>query len=354
MSTRLAAIVGVRPQYIKAAALRWELEQSRSSLAEGLLVVDVRQHYDHTMRETVLADIGLEPDVTLPVVGGGTRGRQFFAQLAGLVDAIVKLQPAGVVVFGDADPAALGGLAAAKLGLPYAHIEAGARRDPREQEDYNSRIVDARAELKLCVTERALHNLETEGLGVGAVVTGDMAWRWYRSLSPRGSPSTLNRAAVLVTIHRPQNLHAERFRTIRDALEISRLTAAWVSHPRYSRELLSIIGSSPFVQVMAPQSFLAMMSLVADADVVLSDSGGLIREAHLVGKPVVICRPRGGWPELEAAGLAARAGDTVNSVMQALQSAQLIAKPRQTSPLVVPNGIETGVERLEEWADGCD
>jgi UDP-N-acetylglucosamine 2-epimerase (non-hydrolysing) len=349
---KVAVIAGVRPQYIKLAAFTAELANRYDGDSSRLILVDTRQHYDLELHDAVIEDLTIQFDVQLSSKAGLTPAARIGATVSELSSTFrTKRRPSGVIVFGDADPALAGALYAQKEGIPLAHLEAGARRDPIEQEHYNSRVIDISASLKTCVTDRALRKLQDEAVDVGAVHCGDLAARWYLSHVESlliGDESSID---VLVSIHRPMNITAPRIREICQALS-SVQSVLWITHPRYSDTIIETLRSYPNITLTAGLTFSNCLRAVHNSQIVMSDSGGLLREAHLMDKPVIVRRDFGGWPELVDAGLAYRCDPDRTSIGEGLSWARerwTCNPAHQPSPLAPEGGVEMGFAAIHHW-----
>jgi UDP-N-acetylglucosamine 2-epimerase len=349
---KLLVVVGVRPQYLKAAALVHELSKAAPHIVPH--VVDIRQHYDERLNSAIVADVGLRVDTTSDVEHGRgplhyvARGLETLECLA----EEMSHEDFAVVVFGDANPALVGMIAAQKLRWPLIHVEAGARRDPREQEHWNSLLVDAAADLRLAVTPRHLKELERESPPGETFLTGDMAWRWYsETVLKRSRASSLPREGVLITLHRPENMSRETLdRCLQGCLEAD-VPVTFVSHPRNSR-FLEESDWGARIRIVPPLAPTQVLSLVSRSAAVLTDSGGLAREAHYLGTPVLMRRDVGGWPELREFGVLKPVADDTQAVRSGLEWAMDLALHYPPgSPLVVSGGIELGIEKIRRIFD---
>jgi UDP-GlcNAc3NAcA epimerase len=351
---KLLVVCGVRPQYIKAAALEYELR--RWEEAEGRYVprvfFDTGQHYSHALSSDLISELNLRLDRRL-------RHRWVRDPTAIIGSSVCRLsryvhdRPSikSVVVFGDANPALVGCLVAVKRSIALVHVEAGARRDPSEQEDFNSRVVDMRSRLRLCVTERAMKHLAQEGLEDGSLLTGDLAVGWLRAMVDRLGLEPLRTIPddggyVLVTLHRPANMNEETIQSLGGALLSHGRRVRWITHPRSHRLVQRVLRPAP-IDIIPAVGFSNLLREISVARFILSDSGGVLREAHLLGKVVLIRRDVGGWPELVQAGFAMPIGGHMRDMLRALEWAEKSSGASLgSSPLVVPGGIRRGIEAI--------
>src|SRR4051794_28367159 len=206
---RLLSVTGTRPQFVKAAPLHAELLEHVE-----LVVADTRQHYDHELSRVFNEELGLgEPDVRLEV-GSGSHAEQTAAMLVGVERAVLDRRPDAMLVYGDTNSTLAGGLVAAKLGVPLAHVEAGLRSfDMRMPEEVNRVVCDRLSRLLFCPSETAVANLAAEGITRGVELVGDVMVDLARVLGPVASERSAYPAALglapggyaLATAHRQAN-----------------------------------------------------------------------------------------------------------------------------------------------------
>jgi UDP-N-acetylglucosamine 2-epimerase len=310
-------IVGARPQFIKAAPL----SQALAARHEEFLV-HTGQHYDDEMSAAFFRDLRLrQPDVNLDI-GSGPHGRQTGAMLAAIEEILLRVRPDVVVVYGDTNSTLAGGLAAAKLHIPVAHVEAGVRSyNRRMPEEINRVLVDHLAAWLFCPTASAVRILSSEGIVDGVHLVGDVmldALEHYLPLAeacspfPRSAGMEPGSYAVL-TLHRPENVDdPERLSRLMTALRAIEMPVLFPVHPRTRQRLtdggfLPPNGSS--LTLLPPLGYLDMLKLTRWARVVLTDSGGLQREAGYLRVPSVILRAETEWPELVECGASRLEGE---------------------------------------------
>jgi len=348
MTPRLLIVCGVRPQYVKAAALDFELGRWERLHDHRIdrIVVDTGQHYSPSMAA------GIQQDLDLKV---GVRFSHSFADEKYVLDSSVRQldefigrfsgERVTMVVFGDANPAYVGAVAAKRHGCRLVHVEAGERRHTSEREDYNTREVDRIATLALCVTHHAVENLRNEGFSGAVVHTGDLAYRWFALRAATVAPTDVEEPRAVVTLHRPQHLNPNLIEAL--ATSVRRYAVPrWVLHPRSGEIVRRTLRDLP-IEVMPEQSFEGFMRLIATAAFVVSDSGGVIREAHLLGKPVIAIRDCGGWEVLDNHGSARHVGSDLRNLDKALAwASRRPTEPPTRSPLVDIPGLEVGIASL--------
>jgi UDP-N-acetylglucosamine 2-epimerase len=299
-------VVGARPQFVKAAPVSRAL---RRRLTEVL--VHTGQHYDREMSESFFEQLAIpKPDRHLGI-GSGRHGAMTGRMLEALETAMDEVRPDLVLVYGDTNSTLAGALAAAKLGIPIAHVEAGLRSyDLRMPEEVNRRLSDHISQLLLCPTAAAVQNLRREGLTRGVVPTGDVmmdavlenlarARRMARPEMrlPAGS-------YFLATLHRQENVDDDqRLHDLVAALDALPLPALMPLHPR-TRKRLESLGLAPrgALRLLRPAPYLDMLLLTSEARAVLTDSGGLQKEAFILGRPCITMRETTEWVETVAAG----------------------------------------------------
>jgi len=293
---RVLSVVGNRPQFIKSAPLSVALREA------GIddRVLHTGQHWDPGMSQVFFDELGIpEPAHRLDL-----RTAEIDA-MTGPIQAVVEAErPDWVLVYGDTNSTAAGARAAA--GVPIAHVEAGLRSfDLSMPEEHNRLEVDGLAALLLCPDERSAAQLESEGVAGRRAVVGDVmadATRLFAPIARRRKPP-VEPPYVAVTIHRQQNTEPERLREIVAALEASERRFAFPVHPRTASALAAYHLELPAnVVALAPLGYLEMLALTGSADVVVTDSGGLQKEAYWLGVPCVTVRPSTEWVDTVDAG----------------------------------------------------
>jgi UDP-N-acetylglucosamine 2-epimerase len=327
---------------VKTKAVLWILQQHEPKIAREVVTFDIGQHYSPDLSDSVVKDLDFSFTYRLgpengQVLRGAILGRAL-SELSIYFDRIAS-RPT-VVVFGDASSAVAGAFAAYNAQLPLVHIEAGARRDPTELEHNNSIIVDQLADIRLAYTCRAMTSLRGENLGAGTHLVGDVAYDWYRSRYGNllHSAQRGTYAPILVSMHRPANMTNDTIMTVAEALLATGREVRWLSFPRTRPFLASVAALG--VRIVEPLPHSGTMVELSNAGFLLTDSGGLSREAHYVGCPVLMRRDLGGWPELAQAGfLYPLRGRSRAEVDAAIRWAETVALPGpEKSPMVVPDG----------------
>ncbi len=306
---RIVTVVGNRPQFVKAAAVSRLLRERADEL-----IVHTGQHYDDDLSRVFFDELSVPaPDRELDA-GGGTNTAQTARILAALEPVLEELSPSLVLVYGDTNSTLAGALAASQAGIPTGHVEAGMRSFDRSMpEELNRVLTDHASELLLCSTETAMRNLEREGVRgeshlVGDVMADvslafrDIAEERSRILDELGLDAG---SYLVVTAHRAGNVdRPERLEALVALLEALPAPVVLPMHPR-TRERLEAAGLMDRldgIKVVPPLGYLDFMKLARHARAVLTDSGGVQKEAYLLGVPCVTLRDSTEWVETVEAG----------------------------------------------------
>jgi UDP-N-acetylglucosamine 2-epimerase len=309
---KVLTVVGARPQFVKAAPVSKALREG----GHREVLVHTGQHYDYGMSRVFFEEMGLpEPDVNLGV-GSGPHGWQTGQMLAGLEEVMLAERPERVLVYGDTNSTLAAALAAAKLRLPVAHVEAGLRSFNREMpEEVNRVLADHCSDLLFCPTETAVSNLAREGVTTGVRLVGDTmldATLQFAEVARSRSRvleelSLRPKEFLLATLHRPYNTDdPERMRGLLGALAEAGETVVFPVHPRTSRRLeefgVTRGADAGKLKMIDPVGYLDMLTLEQNARLILTDSGGVQKEAYFFGVPCVTLRPETEWVETVEAG----------------------------------------------------
>jgi UDP-GlcNAc3NAcA epimerase len=322
---RVLTVVGARPQFIKAAPVSHALRREHQEF-----LLHTGQHYEDAMSDLFFRELGIPaPDLNLEV-GSGRHGVQTGAMLPGIEDVAIEQRPDWILVYGDTNSTLAGALVGAKLHIPVAHVEAGLRSyDRRMPEEVNRVVADHLSTLLLCPTETAVANLAREGIRAGVEMVGDVmydAFEQNREVArrSRGILSELGLEAggyQLMTLHRAENVDdPSRLRAILEGVEASGEKVVFPVHPR-TRDALAARGVKPSknVTVIEPVGYLEMLVLEENAEVVVTDSGGVQKEAYFAGRPCVTLRHATEWTETVAAGWNVLAGVDPDAIAQAMR-----------------------------------
>ncbi len=324
---KVLQIVGARPQFIKVAPVSAAFRASGNEE----VIVHTGQHFDDAMSRVFFDDLGIpQPRVNLGVHSlphGAMTGRM----LEGLERVLVAERPDVVVVYGDTDSTLAGALAAVKLGIPCAHVEAGLRSFNRAMpEELNRVAVDALCDLLLVPTDAGMANLAREGLAGRAVKVGDVMYDAFLLFVERGAATgvvarfgleagrfllaTLHRAA---TTDRPEAL-TDVFAAL-DDVATGGLPVILPLHPRTMGALARARVPTGAIRVVPPVSYLEMLGLLSACQAVVTDSGGVQKEAYFAGKPCITVRSETEWTETVACGANVLAGSDRASIVSAVR-----------------------------------
>lgn len=335
------SIVGARPQFVKLAPVCRAIE-CHNKLAKSPhiehCIIHTGQHYDHEVAELLFVQMKIpRPNCNL-AVGSGPHGVQLARMLARLEPILSGKHPDWVVVYGDTNSTLAGALLSARLKLPLAHVEAGCRSvDAGMPEEQNRIVADHLSRLLLAPSQSAIENLHREGIGVNddllgrrAVMVGDVMYdALLQSLdfAEKNADENLRQHDVesgeyyLLTLHRAENTESpESLCPILEAIGELELPVLFPVHPR-TKHLLEASGISlnRALRPVAPLGYLEMITLEKHARMILTDSGGVQKEAFYLGVPCITLRERTEWPETVELGANRIAGRTPEVIGQAIR-----------------------------------
>ena len=335
---KIVTVLGARPQFIKASVV------SHAIQASGLLkevLVHTGQHFDPNMSDVFFAELGIrKPDYFLDVHGGG-HGAMTGRMLAEVEQVLLQEEPDALLVYGDTNSTLAGALAAAKLHVPVAHVEAGLRSFNRAMpEELNRLVADQLSDLRFAPTDEAVVHLKREGFVTETIhQVGDVMHDAVQHFGERTVAKPLNERLgvegpfALATIHRAENTDdPARLKAIITGLEAvhTQLPVVFPVHPR-TRKALSESSLQPALHLGEPVGYVEMLQLEKSAAVVVTDSGGMQKEAFFQGTPCVTARTETEWVELVEHGWnrLADPNDPVSipQAVEAALSAELPAAP---------------------------
>jgi UDP-GlcNAc3NAcA epimerase len=347
---KIVSVVGARPQFIKAAAVSRVLRQA-AGVTEVL--VHTGQHYDEDMSAIFFEELEIpEADYNLGI-GSGPHGAQTGKMLEQIEQTVVREHADRVLVYGDTNSTLAGALAAAKLRIPVAHVEAGLRSFNRAMPEETNRVLtDHVSDLLFAPTEAAVANLKQEGIPAAWIhlvgdVMYDVALHYARKAEARSdvlARLSLTRGEyVLATVHRAENTDdPQRLATIFGALEeLAKQTRVVIPlHPR-TRQALDALGArrAPSgLRIIGPVGYLDMVALEKHARLIVTDSGGVQKEAFFHGVPCVTLRAETEWVELVAAGWNCLAPPTNSDAISGTLRKVLAAARPSLRPLLYGDG----------------
>lgn len=321
---KILSVVGARPQFIKAAMVSRSLRPRCQEI-----LVHTGQHYDENMSQVFFDELELpEPDIYLGV-GSGSHAVQTARMMTGIEEILLKESPDWLVVYGDTNTTLAGALAASKLQVPVAHVEAGLRSFQRAMpEEVNRVLVDHISDALFCPTQPSVDNLSREGITRGVYIVGDVmadALQHFIRLAPQKTSilSDLGLEAhryALATVHRAANTDdPARLKAILKAFEQMNLPVIFPVHPR-TRKVIHDLGwnANRNVRMIEPVGYLEMLQLEANADCILTDSGGVQKEAYWVGARCITLRDETEWVETVELGWNRLVGADTAAIVEAV------------------------------------
>jgi len=299
---RIATIVGARPQFVKAAPVSRALRRVHSEF-----LIHTGQHYDDNMSAVFFRELGIpDPEFTLGI-GSGQHGAQTGAMLAAIEKVLISERPDAVLVYGDTNSTLAGALAAAKLHIPVAHVEAGLRSFNRSMpEEVNRVITDHLSSWLFTPSALSAEQLRLEGITKGVHIVGDVMLdvtsEILKNISALPFLDTLRLKRggyILATLHRAETTDDDqRLMHIIAALSNLHLPVVFPVHPRTAGRMRELgIALPPSITALPPVGYSEMLQLTLGADVVVTDSGGLQKEAYFVSTPCVTMRTETEWKE---------------------------------------------------------
>ena len=298
------------------------------------LIAHTGQHYDHNMSGAFFTDLGIpEPDVNLGI-GSGGHGEQTGAMLAGLEKIIKDTAPDWVLVYGDTNSTLAAAVAAVKLHVPVAHLEAGLRSfNRRMPEEHNRVLTDHAADLLLAPTRVAMDHLATEGLAARSVLVGDVMTDVLFETREKVANTALSLSVpvepggyYVATLHRPDNTDdPQRLRAILDGISKVGKPVVLLAHPRlrHLAETHGITLDTGSIELSAPVGYPELVNAVQHSAGVITDSGGLQKEAYWYGVPCVTMRPSTEWAATVDAGANVLVDDDPGRIAEAARNARM-------------------------------
>ncbi len=349
MKRKIITIVGARPQIIKSSAISRAIKNNFSQILEEK-IIHTGQHYDENMSEIFFHEMGIPlPDYNLNV-GSGSHGAQTARMIEGLEEIFIKEQPTAILVYGDTNSTIAGALAAAKIHIPVLHVEAGLRSFNKAMPEEVNRIAcDHMSTILFTPTTTGFDNLKREGFDLESTEKatantprvyhcGDVMYdnSLYFSTVSDAKSTILNQVGVesnnyiLSTIHRDSNTDISAnlesiFKALLQIQKDSGLAIVLPIHPRtrskmkgqLSSQLFSEVETNEQFKIIDPAGFLDIIALEKNAKMIVTDSGGLQKEAYFFQKPCIILRPQTEWVEIVNNGNAILAEANYDKIMNA-------------------------------------
>lgn len=356
---KICSVVGARPQFIKLAVVSRELRKYFSEI-----LIHTGQHYDHNMSDVFFEEMEIpKPDYNLGI-SGGTHGKMTGEMLIQLEEVFMQEKPDMVLLFGDTNSTLAAALAAVKLHIPICHVEAGNRLGTLESpEEVNRIVTDHLSTINLPCTESSLRFLEREGLGNTATVVGDPMYDAFCYYTERldgseleeitdfaGNPITMPQTFYYMTCHRQENTDTdEKLREIFEAMETLDAPTIYPVHPRNhqrAQRLQQTYGYRNLV-LTQPVGYKTSISLVNRAKKVVTDSGGVQREAFFAKKPCVTVLDFVVWPETMVHGCNLLAKPEKSDILEKLS--ETVAFDPAYRPFGDGHSAEKIVEIMKEY-----
>ncbi|TVQ65228.1 MAG: UDP-N-acetylglucosamine 2-epimerase (non-hydrolyzing) [Balneolaceae bacterium] len=342
---KILSIVGARPQFIKLGPLSRELRKQHQEI-----IIHTGQHYDHAMSDLFFEQLEIPvPDINLET-GSGLQGAQTGRMLEGIEREMLSHKPDLMICFGDTNSTLAACLAASKLGIPSLHIEAGLRSFNRSMpEEINRVVADHTSDLLFAPTETAMNHLADEGLSTKSVLTGDIMVDSVRFVQARlDVDHSRQEGYLLITLHRPYNVDDPvKLNTLFSLLSKLEQPMIFPVHPR-TRNIIEKhqISLPENLQLIHPQGYIEFQGLLKGCSKVVTDSGGLQKEAYLAGKPCITLRPETEWVETVEAGWNRLCDINDPDLATIIQSFQ----PTGKQPNLYGKDVaKTMVEEIEKW-----
>jgi len=307
---KLISLIGARPQIIKEAILNQELEK------EGIeeILVHSGQHYDFNMSDVFFKVLNIKKVSYNLGIGSGTHAEMTGKTMIEFEKVVLKERPDIILVYGDTNTTLAGALVGSKLKIPVAHVEAGIRQEPKDMpEEINRVLTDHVSKYLFCPSKLATNNLKKENITEGVYFTGDIMYDLFLKMKPYFDETIINKFSleenkyVVTTIHRDFNTdNKSNLKAILKELdEISKeIKVVFPIHPRTKKRIeeFDLKQYTKNILMIEPLDYLSMMGLVQKSLFVITDSGGLQKEAYFARKRAIVVMPDTGWRELTDAG----------------------------------------------------
>lgn len=346
--TKIVDIVGARPQFIKASAI-WKAYQHFPNSDIEPVMVHTGQHYDKQMSDVFFSELGIPAPLYNLGISHSRHGAMTGRMLESIERILIKQKPDWVIVYGDTNSTLAGALAAKKLNIAIAHVEAGLRSfNQKMPEETNRILVDHCSDLLFTPTREATEQCRKEGIAKDRVIeVGDVmvdVLERYRHIEPLHFPvedMDGSEPYVLVTIHRASN--TDSVKVLKKIIKMLSKVAdkypiVWPCHPRTKKKLeeFSLIPPHNKIDVVNPVGYLSMVQLMQRSAFVITDSGGLQKEAALLGNPVLVARKETEWVELVKQGFVKLLGENLEEIEKGMEWVE--NRPDRYSPTCYGDG----------------
>lgn len=301
---KIITIVGARPQFIKAAVVSRSIKKFNQKINE--IIIHTGQHYDSNMSDIFFKELDIpKPNYDLGI-GGGTHGQNTGRMIEAIENILLNEKPDYVLVYGDTDSTLAGAISASKIHIPIAHIESGLRSfNKKMPEEINRILTDHSSSLLFTPTQTATQNLINEGFDSSKIFqVGDVmfdAVKYYQNFSSPPRNLNLDQKFILTTLHRAENTdNLERIEEILDTLnEMSKVIKIVLPlHPRTKKIIENNRLNIENIICIEPVGYLQMIWLISNSQFIITDSGGLQKEAYFLGKRCLVTRNETEWVEL--------------------------------------------------------
>ncbi len=334
---KLISLIGARPQIIKEAILNKEFE--KKGIKE--ILVHSGQHYDFNMSDVFFQVLNIrKADYNLGV-GSATHAQMTARTMIEFEKVVLKEHPDIILVYGDTNTTLAGAIVGAKLKIPVAHVEAGIRQEPKDMpEEINRVLTDHISKYLFCPSELAVNNLKKEGITEGVYFTGDIMYDLFLKMKPYFKEDIIDKLNleenkyIVTTIHRDFNTDSkEKLESILKELDkiTKEIKVVFPIHPRTKKQTkkFDLEQYTKNILMIEPLDYLSMMGLVQKSFFVITDSGGLQKEAYFAGKRVIVVMPDTGWRELTDAGwnILSRPGE-IKDKMNCIINNTIDSKPK--------------------------
>ena len=307
---KILTILGARPQFIKAAPVSHTLDEA--GIEE--VIIHTGQHYDPEMSENIINELGLKITETL-------NGRGMPDMIRGIETEITKHKPSAILLYGDTDSTMAGAVVGCKYPMPMVHIEAGLRSFNKFMpEEHNRVAADHLSDVLMCPTVRAVHNLAHEGLVEHVALVGDTMLDAAMKYSDKGSglPDKIQGEYYLATVHRPVNTdNSETLHRIAKTFDSLDKPVAWPMHPRIKGKVDPLFSN---IRYMEPVGYFDMLKLIKNAHAVITDSGGVQKEAYFLKVPCITLRDETEWTETVESGWNTLSGTDHDEIINAVEN----------------------------------